>query len=108
MLTPGKYFPGSPIRLTIAFTDDDGVATDPTTVTFATYSPSGTATDYVYLTDDEVGKTSTGNYYADFTPDESGRWHFRWSTTGTGTTVRTEGTVLVQYSPWYDYEPSAW
>lgn len=110
MLYPGKIWPGTSLRLTVSFTDADGTAVDPDTVTFSTFSPGGTSTDYVYDTDDEVGRSATGSYYADISPGESGRWHFRWLTTGTGTSIATEGDFIVQRSffagdtwPYSDY-----
>ncbi len=98
MLSPGKIWPETTLRLTVSFTDENGDAVDPTTVTFSTFSPGGTQTDYVYDTDDEVGRSAAGAYYADIVPGESGRWHFRWKTTGTGTSIATEGDFIVQRS----------
>jgi hypothetical protein len=106
--TPGKNTPGAPVSITVSFYNSSDALVDPTTVTFETYSPSGTDTDYVYGTDSEVTKSSTGIYVAAVTPDEYGRWHYRWSSTGSGTATKIEGTFLVQYSPWYDYEPGSW
>lgn len=110
MLSPGKIWPETTLRLEVVFTDEDGNAVDPDTVTFSTYTPNGTLTSYVYGTDAEVGKSATGSYYADIVPDESGRWHFRWVTTGTGTALATEGNFVVQKSkfagdawPYSDY-----
>lgn len=102
MLTPGRYYPNSPIRLTIAFTDADGAGVDPSTVLIKTYSPTGTTTTYTYGTDSEVQKSSVGNYYADITPDAGGVWYYRWQTTGTGTTYADEGTINVIRSPFID------
>jgi len=102
MLTPGRYYPGSPIRLTISFTDENDAGVDPTTVTFKTYSPEGRTQTYVYGTDSEVGKSSVGNYYADVTPDEFGEWLYRWQTTGATTTYAEEGRFNVNYSSFYD------
>jgi hypothetical protein len=102
VLKPGRYYPGSPIRLTVNFTNEAGTATDPTTVTFKTWAPSGLANAYVYQTDAEVGKSAVGSYYADITPDEFGQWLIRWETTGTGTTFATEDRFNINYSPAFD------
>lgn len=99
MLAPGKIWPGTSLRLTVNFVDDDGVGVDPDTVTFSTYTPSGLKTSYVYGTDSEVGRSAAGAYYADIVPDQSGRWQFRWLTSGTGTTIASEGDFPVQASP---------
>ena len=101
MLTPGKYYINTVMRLTVNFQNDSAADVDPTTVTFKTMSPSGTETSYVYLTDSEIQKESVGDYYADITPDEAGRWFFRWVTTGTGTTIAIEGDFLVQDSAFF-------
>ena len=102
MLSPGRYWPETAIRLTVTFTDSNGDAVDPTTVTFETYSPCRTTSTYVYGTDSEVGKSAVGNYYADIEPGEPGRWHYRWKTTGSGTTIRKQGTFIIQDSKFVD------
>lgn len=104
-LTPGRYYPGSPIRLTITFVDDDGVYVDPTTVAMKTISPAGIQSSYTYNTDSNVGRIDTGQYYADITPTEFGEWLVRWQTTGTNTTYATEERFNVNYSPFYDRTP---
>lgn len=101
-LTPGKIWPGTPIRLTNAYTDDAGDYVDPATVTIKTMDPFGREASYVYGTNAEMGRTASGRYYADITPDRGGLWHYRWIATGTGTTITNEGTVQVQYSPFVD------
>jgi hypothetical protein len=111
MLTPGRLYPGSPIRLTTIFTNSADTEIDPTTVSFRLFTPSRsefTGSPFVYGTDDEVGKSSTGNYYADVTPDESGRWYYRWESTGSGTTIAEEGFFLVQWSPFYEPTSTAY
>lgn len=102
MLTPGRIYVNSTVRIAVNFQDDDGTDVDPSTVTFKAYSPSGTTTTYVYATDAEVIRQDTGDYYVDFSPNESGRWHYRWSSTGTGTAIAMEGTFVVQSSVFYD------
>jgi len=102
MLAPGKLFPGTSLRITVNFVDEDGSAVDPTTVTFSTYNPCRTKTDYVYDTDAEVGRSAAGAYYADIEPDIAGRWHYRWKTTGSGTTIAKEGNFVIQDSKFVD------
>lgn len=104
---PGRYYVNSPLRLTVNFQDDSGNDTDPSTIQIRVMAPSGVETTYVYLTDDEVQQTDSGDYTADITPDEPGRWLFRWETTGSGTTVATEGDFLVQYSRFEDTWPNS-
>lgn len=101
-LAPGPYYPGTPVRLTLALYDDDGNPVDPDAVTFKLMSPCGAVTSYVYGVDTQVQKASAGNYYADVTPDAGGRWPFRWETTGDSKTITKEGDILVQCSPFTD------
>jgi hypothetical protein len=101
-LRPGKYYPGSPIRITATFTDEDGVAVDPTTIKIRTFDPEGYEKNYTFNTDSNVGRTGTGAYYADITPDKFGLWRTRWQTTGNETTFAYEDRFNVQHSPFYD------
>lgn len=98
MLAPGKIFVNTSLRLTVSFADEDGNAVDPDTVTFRMKSPCCDETTLVYGTDAALSKLSTGNYAADIQPDRGGVWHFRWQTTGTGTTTANEGRFNVQRS----------
>ena len=50
MLTPGRIYVNSTVRIAVNFQDDDWTDVDPTTVTFKAYSPSGIVTTYVYAT----------------------------------------------------------
>lgn len=102
MLTPGRHYVNTTVRIAVNFQDDDGTDVDPSTVTFKAYSPTGTTTTYVYSTDTELIRMNTGDYYVDFVPDESGRWFYRWSSTGTGTAIAIEGSLVVQSSVFYD------
>jgi hypothetical protein len=103
MLAPGKFYHDTVIRIDISFTDGNGAAVDPATVVFKAKSRFGSEFTYTYGTDSQVGRTAAGEYFADLTPDAPGNWHYRWQTTGTGTTLRTEGELLVQDSPFYDW-----
>lgn len=98
MQEPGKIWPGTSLRRTVTFYDENGDLVDPDTVTFKLTPPCGPITSYVYDTDDEVQRSGVGAYYADFIPNIAGRWHWRWETTGTGTTIAKEGNFVVQYS----------
>lgn len=106
MLTPGKNYIGTELRLRIEFVDDNGAYVDPTTVAFETISPRAARVEYEFGTDSEIQKVSTGIYTADVTPDAAGRWHYRWATTGTGTAAAKEGDFLVQDSAFFDTWPS--
>ncbi len=102
MLTPGRLYVGTSLRLRIAFRDENGVLIDPDTVTFETYSPCGSRRTYVYETDAEVTQIATGRYAADIVPEEPGRWRFRWLSTGEGEAIAEEGDFLIQDSPFAD------
>ena len=101
-LKPGKYYPGSPIRLTVNFQDEDGEYIDPTTVKIRTFDPEGYEAIYTYSADANVGRAATGQYFADVTPDKFGMWRIRWETTGTTTTFASEDRFNVHHSPFYD------
>lgn len=100
MLTPGKHYIDSPIRLSVNFQDDAGNDYDPTTVKIRVFDPLGTETEYIFGTNSEIQKSSVGDYTADITPDQPGRWHFRWQTTGA--VIAVEGDFLVQDSAFYE------
>lgn len=102
VMRPGRLYVNTLVRLEANFRNDEGTDVDPTTVAIRVLSPSKVETTYTYGTDAEVTKSSVGDYAADITPDESGRWHFRWQTTGSGTTLAFEGDFIVQASPFYD------
>lgn len=75
------YDIGDEVRLSVAFTDADGVAADPTTVTCTVRKPDGST-----LTPSATG--SSGSYHADIQPDQTGNWHYRFA--GTGALVAAE------------------
>ncbi len=108
MLTPGRHYVDSPVRIAINFQDEDRVDIDPDTITFKAMGPAGTTTTYVYGTDAELVKVNTGDYYVDFTPDASGLWHYRWSSTGTGETIVIEGRFRVQFSQFAEGQSEAY
>lgn len=102
MLTPGRHAVNTTVRIAVNFQDDDGTDVDPSTVQFKTYSPCGQSTTLTYGTDDDLIRMDTGDYFVDFVPTESGRWFYRWSSTGTGTAIAMEGSLVVQASVFYD------
>ncbi len=109
MLTPGRYYPGSTIRMTASFADQDGAAADPDTLVVKLMDPAGVTTSYTYGTDTEVGRSAAGSYYADVTPDVGGRWHLRWIATTDDVPFITEQQILIKLSPFVDgLEPPAY
>lgn len=99
MLTPGRHYIGSTIRLTTRIYDLDDVDRDPGGVTCTVMSPSGVTTTYTYLVDTNIDRLNQGDYYCEFVPDESGKWQYRWVGAASDYTVTNEGYVRVQYSP---------
>ncbi len=102
MLTPGRNYVNTKVRVAVNFQDEDRVDTDPSTVTFKLHSPVGVTTSYVYGTDAALIKANVGDYYIDVTPNQSGRWVYRWESTGTDTAIAIEGSFVVQRSPFYE------
>lgn len=78
------YHLGDLVRISGAWTNAAGTATDPTAV-FAQYTtPAGVTTSLTYLTDAELVKDSTGNYHVDINGNAVGTWYYRFYSTGTG------------------------
>lgn len=102
MLTPGKIYAGSQVDIPVNFQNTSGDDVDPSTVTFYVLKPDGGTDTYVYGTDSEITKSSIGDYVARITAAMPGRYHYRWLTTGTGTTVALEGSFMVQRSAFVD------
>lgn len=108
MLTPGKNYVGTEIRITLTITDDACVATDPTTLKVKTHAPNGVVTTYTYGTDAALQRQTTGIYIFDVTPNAPGRWDYRLETTGTGTVITKEAHFYVQDSPFYNAGSTAY
>lgn len=87
------YDIGDLVRVSGAFTNAAGTATDPTAVSLKVIAPDGTQTTYVYGTDAEVVKDSTGNYHADLSVSAAGDWHYQWI--GTGAVQAAQGGQFV-------------
>ncbi len=103
--TPGRVYPGEPVNITVDFTDEDGLAYNPTTVTFRMMSPCRDQTNYVYGVASEITRPQTGRYQFIFPGTslaEAGRW--RWRVETTGSESAREGDIVVQDSPYYDWQ----
>lgn len=79
-----SYDEGDLVRVSGAFTDENGDAADPTSVYCAVRDPLGKITIYAYGVDDVLVKDDTGNYHLDVSADLVGRYYYRWYSTGTG------------------------
>lgn len=77
-----SYVCGSLVRLSVAFSDAEGKATDPTEITLQVKGPDGTVTTYTHGVDAEVEKDEAGQYHLDLEITASGPWHYRWAGTG--------------------------
>lgn len=111
MLTPGRIYPGSTIRITGKFLDQDDADIDPTvSIVFKLRSPCGVETSYTYGTNDEVQQVDTGDYTADVRPTEGGRWLYRWEAQSLLSAVTVyvagEGNFVVQHSTFDGYSDS--
>jgi hypothetical protein len=76
------YDTGDGLRLSAAFTDDNGDAADPTAVIFKLQDPDGEITTYTYGTDDEVVRDGVGAYHIDIDIEVAGAYRYRWAGTG--------------------------
>jgi hypothetical protein len=72
---------GDLFRISVAFTNSGGTATDPTTVTFTVVEPDSAVTSYVYPA--TIVKDSTGNYHLDWTAAKDGEHDIYFAGTGT-------------------------
>jgi len=72
---------GQRVRLSVAFADLSGTATDPTAVTLKVRNPGGVLMTKTYALA-EVTKDSTGNYHYDLDVDLAGTWYYRYNGTG--------------------------
>jgi uncharacterized protein YfaS (alpha-2-macroglobulin family) len=79
MATTGER--GDLFRVSVAFTNSAGAATDPTTVTFTVLEPDGMTTSFIYPA--TVVKDSTGNYHCDWTAAKDGAHDIYFAGTGT-------------------------
>lgn len=108
LLTPGRIYPGSTVRIAGEFLDTSDTDTDPTvSIVFKWRDPCGTETTYTYLTDAAVQKVATGSYTADVRPVIGGRHLYRWEAQSLLTAVTVyvagEGVVPVQRSQFDGY-----
>jgi|WetSurMetagenome_2_1015567.scaffolds.fasta_scaffold284039_3 hypothetical protein len=81
-----KYDVGDLVQSTAAFANNNGVATDPTTVVFKHKDPSGNIASFTYggtASNTALTKLTTGTYALSWTLDEEGLWCYRWEGSGT-------------------------
>ena len=90
-----NYDVGDLVRVSLAFTDENGADADTTTVRGRFREPSGTVTTYVFGTDSELVKDATGNYHFELSPTASGEWRYRGEGTGT-VQAAAEGRFVVR------------
>lgn len=95
--TTGRVFQvGDLPKIKITFTDEDGVAVDPTTVELMVQTPSGARTTYTYGAG-TVSRAGVGVYYKNYTVSESGTHYYHWEAGGAYTAV-DEGSFKVAKS----------
>lgn len=93
-----RYHLGDLVRVTAAFTNTAGTATDPDVVKLTYRDPSGTETTLLYGTDAALVKDSTGNYHVDIDANDDGVWYYRWWATGTGQSA--ESAKFIVHPEW--------
>lgn len=102
MLTPGRHYVNDTVPLTMKYADSSGADVDPAGLTLDVISPSRVQATYTYGTDDELERVDAGDYYCEVIPNESGRWFYRWTSTGIGTSSVREGSFVVMVSAFDD------
>lgn len=91
------YDVGDQVRLSVQFTDEDGVAVDPTLITVRYARPDGAETAVTYDGMTAVTREATGDYYLDLVADAAGTWSYRWASSG-AVTAAGEGRFEVRRS----------
>lgn len=89
---PSYYDIGDVVRVSSTFTDTGGNKADPTSVSFVYTTPDGTDTVNSRTAtstglSDSIYRVSTGVYYRDITTTSSGPYWYRFSSTGSVTTM---------------------
>jgi hypothetical protein len=85
---------GRSVKASFLFVDEDGDATDPTTIMLRYRKPQGGWREYTYGTDAEVNRVSAGIYYVTMSIDSPGTWRVG---------ARSTGAVITN-SPDYTFE----
>lgn len=78
------YHLGDLVRISGAWTNAAGAATDPGTVLAQYINPAGSVTSLTYPSDAALVKDSTGNYHVDINANAVGTWYYRFYSTGSG------------------------
>lgn len=97
-----SYPVGSQPRINGDFTNEDGVAADPTTATLETIEPDGTTHAFVGLNDPAV----VGRWYYRPLLDSPGTWKFRWVGAGALVATMPDFTIHVESSAFTDDFPA--
>lgn len=72
------YQKGQTVKLSVAFTDANGVPANPTTVTCKVEEPDKTETSYSAVSTPAITNPTTGTYQLIIAPDQSGNHTVRW------------------------------
>lgn len=91
------YDIGDQVRLSVAFSDDEGAAVDPTVVTLTYAGPGGSEIELTYDGENALTRDGPGSYYVDIVPQTAGTWRYRWAGSG-AVTAATEGQFEVRRS----------
>ncbi len=78
---------GAVVRIDAEFTDEAGLAVDPTTVRARYKPPTASEVALVYGSDVRVVRDGVGLYHVDLEADEAGTWSYRWEGTGSAQAV---------------------
>lgn len=92
-MSANVYDIGDLVRVSAAFKNEAGVATDPTAVSVKIRKPSGAVTTLVYGVGVELVKDSTGNYHTDISIDAKGIWIHKFI--GTGAVQAVEESTFI-------------
>lgn len=88
-----EYVLGTPVELTVTFTNLAGDPTDPSTVVCKVKKPDDTESDF---TGTDLANDDTGVYSTIFVADQVGDWRYRWE--GSGALVAATEAIFTVWS----------
>lgn len=88
---------GEVAKISVAITDSNAIASDPSALRLKVKSPAGTLTTYVFGVAAELVKDSIGNYHANILMNEVGKWAYRWEADAPNAGAN-EGLITVKKS----------
>lgn len=97
-MSNNSYLIGNAVRVSCAFTDAAGIASDPADVVLLVREPGAVSNAIHAVAEGFLKKVAPGRYTADIAADKAGEWLYRFEGTG-GLTAAEDGRFTVTDSP---------